>query len=100
MTQAASAAPQTLLKDAPADGLPLPQRTWAILAIAMAITMAVLDGAIANVALPAIARDLHATPASSIWVVNAYQLATTVSLLAFASLGDIFFAIAGCISWV
>ncbi|KPC53876.1 MFS transporter [Amantichitinum ursilacus] len=84
MTTSASSSP------VPQDGLAPPQRTWAILAIAMAITMAVLDGAIANVALPAIARDLHATPASSIWVVNAYQLATTVSLLAFASLGDIF----------
>lgn len=73
-----------------ADGLAPPQRNWAILAVGLAITMAVLDGAIANVALPAIARDLHATPASSIWVVNAYQLATTISLLALASLGDIY----------
>ena len=43
--------------------------------------MAVLDGAIANIALPTIARDLDATPAESIWVVNAYQLAVTISLL-------------------
>ncbi len=72
------------------NGLPLPARYWAILTLALAISMAVLDGAIANVALPAIAHDLHASPAASIWVVNAYQLATTVSLLAFASLGDIY----------
>ncbi|AXK38940.1 MFS transporter [Crenobacter cavernae] len=71
------------------DGVPLPQRYWAILTIALGVTMAVLDGAIANVALPAIARDLDASPASSIWVVNAYQLSITVSLLAFAALGDI-----------
>jgi MFS transporter, DHA2 family, multidrug resistance protein len=51
--------------------------------------MAVLDGAIANVALPTIARDLNASPAASIWVVNAYQLAITVALLPLASLGDI-----------
>ncbi|MFY0582800.1 MFS transporter [Cystobacter fuscus] len=51
--------------------------------------MAVLDGAIANVALPAIARDLNASPAASIWIVNAYQLAIVVSLLPFSSLGDI-----------
>ena len=49
-----------------------------------------LDGAIANVALPTIARDLDASPASSIWVVNAYQLAVTISLLPLASLGDIY----------
>ncbi|HHY8361413.1 TPA: MFS transporter, partial [Escherichia coli] len=48
-----------------ADGLPLPQRYGAILTIVIGISMAVLDGAIANVALPTIATDLHATPASS-----------------------------------
>ena len=53
------------------DGLPNPQRLGAILTIAFGITMAVLDGAIANVALPTIASDLNASPAESIWVVNA-----------------------------
>jgi MFS transporter, DHA2 family, multidrug resistance protein len=72
-----------------ADGLPLPQRYWAILTIALGIVMAVLDGAIANVALPTIARDLDASPAFSIWIVNGYQLAITVSLLPLASLGEI-----------
>ena len=72
------------------DGVPLPQRYWAILTIALGLTLAVLDGAIANVALPTIARDLNASPASSIWVVNAYQLAVTISLLPLASLGDIY----------
>lgn len=62
-----------------ADGLPLPQRYGAILTIVIGISMAVLDGAIANVALPTIATDLHATPASSIWVVNAYQIAIVIS---------------------
>jgi DHA2 family multidrug resistance protein-like MFS transporter len=71
------------------DGLPLPQRRWAILTVALAITMSVLDGAIANIALPTIARDLQASPASSIWVVNAYQLAITMLLLPLASLGEI-----------
>ena len=71
------------------DGLPKPQRKWAMAVIALGMTMAVLDGAIANVALPTIARDLDVNPASSIWVVNAFQLAMTISLLAFASLGDL-----------
>jgi hypothetical protein len=43
--------------------------------------MAVMDGAIANVALPTIAQDLHASPAFSIWTVNGYQPAITISLL-------------------
>ena len=71
------------------DGLPIPQRYWAIATIALGLVMAVLDGAIANVALPTIARDLNASPAASVWVVNAYQLAVTVSLLPLAALGDI-----------
>lgn len=70
------------------QGLPLPQRYWAIAVVALGITLAVLDSAIANVALPTIARTLDATPAASIWVVNAYQLAITISLLPLASLGD------------
>ncbi len=70
------------------DGLPIPQRYWAMLTVALALIMAVLDGAIANVALPTIAADVQASPASSIWVVNAYQLVITISLLPFASLGE------------
>jgi len=64
-----------------ADGLPLPQRYGAIATIALGIIMSVVDGAIANVALPTIAIDLHASPAFSIWIVNGYQLAITISLL-------------------
>jgi MFS transporter, DHA2 family, multidrug resistance protein len=71
------------------DGMPLPARYWAMLTIGLGITMAVLDSAIANVALPTIARDLHTDPAFSIWIVNGYQLAITISLLPLASLGDI-----------
>jgi DHA2 family multidrug resistance protein-like MFS transporter len=74
----------------PADGLPVPQRYWAVLAIAIALTMAVLDSSIANVALPTISKELNIRPADSIWIVNAYQLAVTVSLFPLASLGDIF----------
>ena len=70
------------------DGLPVPQRYWSVAAIWLAMAMSVLDGAIANVALPTIAADLGASAASSIWVVNAYQLAITVTLLPLAALGD------------
>ena len=51
--------------------------------------MSVLDGTIANTALPTIARDLGAAPAESIWVVNGFQLAVTASLLALAALGQL-----------
>jgi DHA2 family multidrug resistance protein-like MFS transporter len=51
--------------------------------------MSVLDGQIANTALPTIARDLGASPVGSIWVVNAFQLAVTATLLPFAALGEL-----------
>jgi DHA2 family multidrug resistance protein-like MFS transporter len=70
------------------DGLPVPRRYWSAAAIWLALAMAVLDGAIANVALPVIARELGASPAASVWVVNAYQLTITVLLLPLAALGD------------
>src|SRR5215475_1921826 len=73
-----------------ADGLPQPQRWHAMLTVAIAIAMSVLVTSIANIALPTIAHDMHTTPADSIWVVNAYQLAVTVTLLPFASIGDIY----------
>src|SRR5205814_6091743 len=72
------------------DGLPLPLRYWAILNLAVGLALSVLDSAIANIALPAIAKEIHASAADSIWVINAYQLAVVISLLPFASLGDIF----------
>jgi DHA2 family multidrug resistance protein-like MFS transporter len=72
------------------DGLSGPQLLRAVTTLLIAVFMAALDTSIANTALPTIARDVNATPAASIWVVNAYQLAVTVSLLPFASIGDIF----------
>jgi DHA2 family multidrug resistance protein-like MFS transporter len=71
-----------------ADGLLVPRRYWAAAGIWLALAMAVLDGAIANVALPTIARELGASPASSVWVINAYQLTITILLLPLAALGD------------
>jgi DHA2 family multidrug resistance protein-like MFS transporter len=71
------------------DGLPPNARRRAMATLAIAVSMAVLDSAIANIALPTIARDMATTPAATIWVVNAYQFAVTVSLLPFAFLGDI-----------
>lgn len=71
------------------DGLPPAARRRAIVTIAIAVAISVLSTAIANIALPTMAQELRASPATSIWVVNAYQLAVTVSLLPMASLGDI-----------
>ena len=82
--------PPRLSTSARPDGLPVPQRYWAMLTLMTGLALSCLDTAIVNVALPTIARDLHTSPANSIWVVNAYQLAVMISLLPFASFGDIF----------
>ncbi|MEO8299412.1 MAG: MFS transporter [Burkholderiales bacterium] len=70
------------------DGLPLPRRYAAVAAILGAIALVVLDSAIANVALPSIALQLHATPADAVWVVTAYQLAIVMFLLPASALGE------------
>ena len=74
----------------PLDGLPPDRMRWAVVTVMVAVSMASLDTSIANAVLPTIAVDVHATPAASIWVVNAYQLALVACLLPFSSLGEIF----------
>lgn len=60
-----------------------------MVAILLSIALATLDTAIANTALPSIAADLNASPAASVWVINAYQLAAVATLLPFAALGGV-----------
>src|ERR1700726_3913399 len=71
------------------DGLPEQRPRWAAAAIFTALAMASLDTAIANIALPAIATDLHASPSDVIWVVNVYQIVLVATLLPLAALGEI-----------
>ncbi|GAB3629948.1 multidrug MFS transporter [Pandoraea terrae] len=72
-----------LAPDAPAAG-----RGKAMAAILLAVSLASLDTAIANTALPQMAIDLRTTPSASVWIINAYQLAMVATLLPFASLGE------------
>ncbi|WP_337995816.1 MFS transporter [Oleispirillum naphthae] len=71
-------------------GLPAPRRYFAWATIIVGLSLAVLDGTIANVALPTIAAHFHAGAAASIWIVNGYQLAIVMTLLPLAALGEIF----------
>lgn len=72
------------------DGLPRPARLRAMFAVSLAVLLSVLDYAVVNIAMPEIARDIHATASASIWVINAYQLANVISLLPVARLGEKF----------
>ena len=76
-------------RPSPHDGLPAERRRWAVAAIFIAVAVASLDTAIANIALPAIASDLRVSPADVIWVVNVYQIALVATLLPLGALGEI-----------
>ncbi len=79
MTQTNAAAP---------DGLPLPRRYAAIAALCFGTALVIIDGGVANVALPTIARDLHVGSSSVVAIVTVYQLMLVMLMLPFAGLGD------------
>ena len=64
-------------------------RWLALYVLCGSMLMIVLDATIVNVALPAIRTDLHFTPASLAWVVNAYLIAFGGLLLLAGRLGDL-----------
>ncbi|CAN7300089.1 MFS transporter [Caballeronia sp. LjRoot31] len=71
------------------EGLSRPHRYYAAAAIMAGILMGSLDSSIVNIALPTIATALKVRPADVIWVANSYQVASAVSMLAFAALAHV-----------
>ncbi|MDT0575278.1 MFS transporter [Croceicoccus sp. F390] len=87
--QSSSAAAASAVSQRPVDdGLPMPQRLVAIGAISFGIALLVIDGSIANVALPTISRKLGVSEGAVTNVVTVYQLVMVMGLLPFAKLGD------------
>jgi len=76
------------LTDGPDEGLLAPRRYFALAAVLAAMVLVVLDGAIANVALPTIAGALRVSPGGSVWVVTGYQLALVIAILPCGALGE------------
>ncbi|MEG3175692.1 MFS transporter [Sphingomonas sp. RB3P16] len=76
--------------DSPAasDGLPLPRRYFAIAAMSFGTALVIIDGGVANVALPTIARDLHVEQSSVVAVVTIYQVMLVMLMLPFSGLGE------------
>lgn len=64
------------------------RRALATSCVLLTLTLVVLDAAMANVALPAIALSLSVSPAESVRVVTAYQAALVMTLLPWAALGE------------
>ena len=79
---------QILTDAALADGLPTPRRFLAIGALSFGTSLVIIDGSIAGVALPTIARDLRVDSSAVIAIVSLYQLIFVMMLLPFAGLGD------------
>lgn len=71
------------------DGVAMPKRIFAVLAVMFAIALSVIDGVIVNIALPTICEGLNISASESIWVVNTYQISIITSLLPLAALGDV-----------
>jgi EmrB/QacA subfamily drug resistance transporter len=67
-----------------------PRQRLTLLAAILGSGVAMIDGSIVNVALPAIERDLGGGLAGQQWVSNAYLLALGSLILIGGSLGDIF----------
>ncbi len=76
-------------KSAVWDGIAMPARIFALLAVMFAVSLSVVDGVIVNIALPTICDALNISASESIWIINAYQISIVVSLLPFSALGDI-----------
>ena len=79
---------RALPDSAAADGLHGIQRHWAVIGILLGTFLGNLDAAIANIAMPVISHDLGSSAATTIWVVNAYQLVMAITVLPLAVLGD------------
>ena len=63
---------------------------WTLVSAVLGSSMAFMDGTIANVALPAIQRQLDATGADAQWIIEAYALFLAALLLVGGALGDRF----------
>jgi len=68
--------------------LPLPRRYLAIAALCFGTALVIIDGGVANVALPTIARDLHVESSAVVSIVTVYQLTLVMLMLPFAGLGE------------
>ncbi|PSJ26657.1 MFS transporter [Streptosporangium nondiastaticum] len=68
---------------------PDPRRWWALVVIAIAQLMVVLDATIVNIALPSAQRALHMSDGNRQWVITAYTLAFGGLLLLGGRIADL-----------
>jgi MFS transporter, DHA2 family, multidrug resistance protein len=69
-------------------GVGHPRRWWILLVLCLSLLVLVVDNLILTLAIPALMRDLSATPADVQWIIDAYILAFAGLLLTAGSLSD------------
>jgi EmrB/QacA subfamily drug resistance transporter len=72
------------------DPVPRASQRWVLATCCLALFITTLDNTVANVALPSIGRDLHASSQALQWVVAAYIVVRGSLLLSAGALGDHF----------
>jgi EmrB/QacA subfamily drug resistance transporter len=85
---------ETLLSNASSEKEDLPRQKshkWVILGIVLiGVFMSTLDSSIVNVALPTIITEFGRNISAAAWIVTAYVLTITSTLLLFGKMGDVF----------
>lgn len=66
------------------------QRTIALIIVAMAFVMDLLDNTIVNIAIPSIQANLHASYATIQWLIAGYALTFALLLITGGRMGDVF----------
>ena len=70
------------------DGLAKPRIYAAVAAVSFGTIVTSVDGTIATIALPTLARDLHVQASAAVLVITVYQLVLMMTLLPFSALGQ------------
>jgi len=70
---------------------------WVLVATILASSMVFIDGSVVNVALPTLQRELNASAADALWVVESYALFLAALILVAARSGTI--SAASASSW-
>jgi len=75
----------------PTAGRPVtPRRWWALAAVALGVSLIIMDATIVNVALPTIIEDLHLDATQAEWMNAIYSLVFASLLLTVGRVGDIY----------
>jgi EmrB/QacA subfamily drug resistance transporter len=68
----------------------VPRRWWALLAVALGVSLIIMDATVVNVALPVIITDLHLDATQAEWMNAVYSLMFAALLLTVGRLGDLY----------